>query len=173
MLLQNRRPEPEKDRLILENLLFLKEFREADLLLSYVSVGGEIDTLELLMKCFEMKKRVAVPKTGAQCMDFYEISGLSELEKTEKCAFNIPEPVNSCKKAQINSSAFCVVPALACDMSGFRIGYGKGYYDRFLAGYDGMSAVLCYHDNIREIPVEAHDRAVSLIVTERGILHGR
>ena len=176
-----RRTSPLKNRLILDYLLSLNEFKRADLILTYVSTDGEIDTHELLTGCFAAKsplqseKRVAVPKivkteTNVSAIEFYEIKSLSDLEKSN---FGILEPVNSCKKAQINNSGhiFCVIPALVCNPDGFRVGYGKGYYDRFLADYAGESAVLCYLDNIREFPVEPHDRAASIIVTEEGVIY--
>lgn len=168
--MQNRKPCHAKDSLILENLLSLKEFREADLVLTYNSFDNEIDTQKLIKKCFEMNKRVAIPKTYMLCMTFYEILNLEETVKDE---YGIQVPNNSWEKAQINSKTFCVVPALACDKLGFRIGYGKGYYDRFLSGFTGTSAVLCYTENVIEIPVEGHDRAVDLIITEGGIADGR
>jgi 5-formyltetrahydrofolate cyclo-ligase len=169
-LLQNRKPCPEKDFLILKNLLSLKQFREADLVLTYISTEKEIDTRLLLEKCFELKKRVAAPRVEALGIDFYEINSLSD---TVKGKFGISEPDNSCRAVQINNGALCVVPALACDRQGFRIGYGKGYYDRFLAEFTGTSAVLCYSENVTEFPVEPHDCAVDLIITEGGIAYGR
>jgi 5-formyltetrahydrofolate cyclo-ligase len=171
-LLQNRKPCPKKDSLILKNLLSLKEFKEADLLLTYISTENEIDTCALINACFERGKKVAVPLCGVHGMTFCEIGSFSD---TEVGKFGIREPLKSCKKVQISNSAFylCVIPALACNEKGFRIGYGKGYYDRFLADYKGKSAVLCYSENIMEFPAEAHDRAADIIITEGGIVYGR
>jgi len=176
-LLQNRKPCPEKDSLILRNLLSLKEFKEADLLLTYISTEKEIDTRALIEKCFELGKRVAVPLTGVHEIEFYEIKSLAE---TRRGKFGIREPLKDLhgadtprQIAQINKSSFCVCPALACDGHGFRLGYGKGYYDRFLSGFEGISAVLCYKENIIEIPVQTHDCAADLIITEGGIEYGR
>ncbi|MCL2637455.1 MAG: 5-formyltetrahydrofolate cyclo-ligase [Oscillospiraceae bacterium] len=169
-LLQNRKPCPEKDSLILKNLLSLKEFKEADLLLTYISTEKEVDTRALIKKCFELNKRVAVPLSGVHEIAFYEINSLSD---TEEGKFGIREPLKTQKKAQISNKTFCVVPALACNEKGFRLGYGKGYYDRFLAEFNGTSAVLCYSENIIEIPTEPHDHAVDMIITEGGIAYGR
>ncbi|MDR2531369.1 MAG: 5-formyltetrahydrofolate cyclo-ligase [Oscillospiraceae bacterium] len=175
-LLQNRRPDPQKDRLVLENLLSLNEFKKADLVLTYISAESEIDTREFINKCFELGKRVAVPKIAVHKMMFYEIINL---DNTIKGKFGIPEPliIHEADSAHLNeqinnNNTFCVVPALACDKRGYRLGYGGGYYDRFLAEYIGYSAALCYFDNIIGIPVEAHDCAVDMIITERGFGFG-
>jgi 5-formyltetrahydrofolate cyclo-ligase len=173
-LLQNRAKCPEKDRKILEHLLSLKEFGDADLVLTYVSTEAEIDTRKLIEKCFEAGKRVAVPLTGVHSIEFYEINDFADLSQGK---FGILEPLKTCKTANINNTnTFCVVPALACDRSGFRLGYGKGYYDRFLAEFRGSgltTAALCYECNIMQLPTEPHDAAVNMIITERGSFNGR
>ena len=166
-LLQEQRVNSEKDSLIQKNLLSLKDFIEADLLLIYVSMGTEIDTLKLIDRCFGAGKRVAVPRVNTAGMAFFEISSLRE---TELGKFGISEPLKTCKNAQISSNTFCVTPALACDLQGFRLGRGGGYYDRFLADYKGKSAVLCYSENVIALPVEAHDIAVDFIITEGGVV---
>jgi 5-formyltetrahydrofolate cyclo-ligase len=171
-LLQNRAKCPEKDRKILEHLLSLKEFRDAGLVLTYVSTEAEIDTRKLIEKCLGAGKRVAVPLSDVHNIVFYEINDFADLSQGK---FGILEPLKTCKTANINDSdnIFCVVPTLACDRSGFRLGYGKGYYDRFLAEYGGVSAALCYECNIMQLPLEPHDAAVNMIITERGSFNGR
>jgi 5-formyltetrahydrofolate cyclo-ligase len=161
---------PEKNTLILKNLLSLKEFKEADLILTYISKENEISTLDFINQCFILKKRVAAPLTGVDEIEFREFENLSD---TEMGKFGIREPLKTCKLAQISKGTFCVVPALACNKRGFRLGYGKGYYDRFLNSFSGTSAVLCYEENIIEIPVENHDRAADIIITEGGVFYGR
>lgn len=168
--LQSRKPNPEKDSLILKNLLSLKEFREADLILTYISTEKEIDTRAFINQCFAMKKRVTAPLTDVHEITFHEISSLSD---TAEGKFGILEPLKTCKTAQISNESFCVVPSLACDERGYRLGYGKGYYDRFLESFGGTSAVLCYSENIIEIPTEPHDRAARVIITEGGAWYGR
>jgi len=169
-LLQNRKPDKEKDRKILENLLSLKEFKEAGLVLTYVSTAQETDTHELIRKCFEAGKRVAVPVVDVHGITFYEINAFSDLSPGR---FGIFEPAKTCKTVQIYENTFCVVPCLACDEKGFRLGYGKGYYDRFLAEFSGVSTALCYSCNIMQLPIEQHDVAVDMIITEGGVLYGR
>jgi len=169
-ILQKNNANPEKDYLIFKNLLSLDEFKEADLLLTYISIKNEINTRELLSYCFKAGKRVAVPKIHVRGIEFYEIGSFQVLEFGK---FGISEPLKSCKKAQINRNTFCVVPALACNPQGFRLGRGGGYYDRFLAEYSskiGKTAALCYAENVIELPVEEHDKAVDFIITEGGVV---
>ena len=165
-LLQNREAQPDKDRRILANLLACKGFAEARIILTYVSTEREIDTRGLISHCLEVGKKVAVPRTGVHTIAFYEITSLDELEQGR---FGIAEPKGHCKSVQIsreNARAFCVVPALACSADGFRLGYGKGYYDRFLRTFSGTTAALCYSEKVMELPVEPHDVAVNLVITE-------
>ncbi len=71
--------------------------------------------------------------------------------------FNILEPVNQDNEAVSDESSICIVPALSADENGFRLGYGGGYYDRFLSGFNGLSVVISYSALRREIPTEKHD----------------
>jgi 5-formyltetrahydrofolate cyclo-ligase len=169
-LLANRRPCPEKDARILDYLLSLNEFGEAELILSYISTVHEIDTRKFISRCFAAGKRVAVPKTEVHGIEFYEIFGFGDVAEGK---FGILEPVNSCVPVQINKDTLCVVPALACNEHGERIGYGKGYYDRYLNSASVRSAALCYAENVISFAAEPHDEAVDLIITEGGVLFGR
>ena len=72
--------------------------------------------------------------------------------------------------ADTSRFALCVVPSLAVDEEGYRIGYGRGYYDRFLAGYGGVKAGLCYSFMVhKSLPRESFDVRLDFIVTDRGV----
>ena len=122
-----------KDRAILEKIISLPSYRSSQLLLTYVSTSIEVDTLGLIEQALTDGKTVAVPK----CMDsvgnmnFYEIHSFDDLESGY---FSVLEPVpEKCRLVEDLAKAFCVIPALAYDRTGYRLGYGKGYYDRFLS----------------------------------------
>ena len=73
--------------------------------------------------------------------------------------------------AQITRATLCVVPALAFDRSGYRLGYGGGYYDRLLAEFCGRTVGLFYHEFLQdELPRGIYDRAVELLITEKEVL---
>ena len=157
------------DRKILHLLLETEEFRACDLLLCYVSVASEADTRALLVHCFAVGKPVAVPCCeGGGLMRFHEIRSLRELTVS---AFGIPEPDPSAPEPVCSAKTLCVVPGLLFDRAGYRIGYGGGYYDRFLAGFPGKTIGLCCEALLCPcLPREPFDCSVSKIITEERIL---
>lgn len=126
----------------------------ADIVFTYVSTEIEVDTRRLLQYCFDNGITAAVPVSGESTLSFYSISDLSQLAPGR---YGIPEPV--CREKEIipTKRSLCVVPALCADGNGLRLGYGKGYYDRFLADFPGISVIICYCSFMREVPAEPHD----------------
>lgn len=158
----------ELDQKILNRVVNLWQYREARLLLVYVSTPIEVDTRRLIERALRDGKQVAVPRCvpGTREMEFYQIHSLNELSPG---TFGVLEPA-PVRRALITdfSRSLCIVPALAFDGQGFRLGYGKGYYDRFLARFDGSTVGLCYDACIsKRLPAGRFDRPVGLTVTER------
>lgn len=135
----------ERDRRIASRLTELSLYKECKVLLTYVSTEIEVDTHEIIRRALADGKRVAVPKCidGTRDMEFFFISSLSEL-KTQ--AFGVLEPVpERCERLTDTSGAVCLVPGLVFDLRGYRLGYGKGYYDRYLSAHPDMKRIgLCY-----------------------------
>lgn len=152
---------------IAENLFSLDLYKKSDIIYSYVSAKGEVDTLKIISTAIKDGKKVAVPKCvkNTCLIEFYFIKSLKDLEKG---AFNILEPnPNRCEKAMDFSQGICIVPALAFDKTGFRLGYGKGYYDRFLSGFSGTSIGICYNKCILDVcPHDYYDQQVNILITE-------
>ena len=153
----------------IENRLFaLPEYRRADILFTYVSKAIEVDTFGIIRRALADGKAVAVPRCvpGTFEMEFYYIRSPQELEKG---AFGVLEPIpESSRKVEKETGGLCVVPGLAFDSNGFRLGYGKGYYDRFLSGFHGVTAGICYNSCVQwEVPQGYFDRPVDILVTER------
>lgn len=122
-----------RDRAILEKILSLPAYQSSRMILTYVSTEIEVDTVGLINRALADGKTVAVPKCDDSNgnMTFYEIHSFDDLEPG---FFSVLEPVpKKCMAVKNFDGAFCVVPALAYDRSGYRLGYGKGYYDRFLS----------------------------------------
>ncbi|PWM26624.1 MAG: 5-formyltetrahydrofolate cyclo-ligase [Oscillospiraceae bacterium] len=155
------------DHRIAERLVRLNAYRRCSTLLIYVSSPIEVQTSEMIAHALANGKRVAVPRCvpGTREMEFYFIEGEQDLSPG---AFGIPEPVpDPAKKLTDWSGCFCVVPALACDRRGFRLGYGGGYYDRFLRAFPGTKAVILYKKClVNHLWHGRYDVAVDLIVTE-------
>lgn len=161
----------EKQRMdfkIQSKVMNLWKFREVSTVLLYCAKPVEIDTKLLIERASALGKTVAVPRCvpGTREMDFYVITSFDDLEKG---AFGVLEPIpERCRKLNDFTSSVCIVPALVYDKQGFRLGYGKGYYDRFLSGYKGNCIGLAYSDWVKEsLPHGKFDRKVDIIVTEK------
>lgn len=159
------------DKKIQNKLLNLFLVREADVVLTYVSTEIEVKTLDFIETLLKQGKRVAVPKclNDKGDMDFFCIDSLSDL-KSGFFGVQEPDPQKSVVPATTEKSV-CIVPAFLFDEKGFRLGYGKGYYDRFLSKFQGKTVGICYDENICDSLMHGkYDRPVGLIVTEKRII---
>lgn len=157
-----------KDRRIAERITRLWQYRQNEVLLTYVSTPIEVDTRRIIERALKDGKRVAVPRCvpDTRNMEFYFIDGLDELQPG---CFGVLEPQPNPEKLLTDFRAgLCLVPAFSYDWHGFRLGYGKGYYDRFLSRFHGNIIGICYSEGIRPtLPHGRFDRAVELLVTDR------
>ena len=158
------------DASIFRRLTSLREYAQARWIYTYVSKPIEVDTIALIRRALADEKHVAVPRCvpGTREMEFYEIRSLEELEPG---AFGVLEPVpGRSRLVQEDTGGLCVVPGLSFDSEGYRLGYGKGYYDRLLSRFRGVSVGACYSGCVRRmLPHGYFDRPVDILVTERCI----
>ncbi len=142
-------------------------YREHDVLLLYSSIKSEPDTFVLIKKALNDNKKVYLPKVNGVDLIFCLVKRLDEL-KTGK--FGILEP-SSDSKHYSGEKALCVVPAMSFDENGHRLGYGKGYYDRFLSSNKNLFKIgFCAGCNfIKELPYEEFDIPVDLIFVDNTI----
>lgn len=164
----------EKTRLdsrIANRFLTLPQYREVKTVLFYVSLPLEIDTFSLMERAFSDGKTVAAPRCvpGTREMDFYILRDICDLAPG---AFGVSEPkTDTCEKLTDLSQGLCVVPALGFARDGYRLGYGKGYYDRFLSRFSGNTVGLVYDACLKDrLPHDNFDCRVEQIVTENQIL---
>ena len=158
------------EAVICEQLWSLPCFQEAKTILAYYPIGDEPNLLPVLEKAFAFGKQMAFPvcDPATSTMVFRVVRSLDELRVG---AYAIPAPTDDCPVLCDCSGALCIVPALAFDLRGYRIGYGKGYYDRFLEKNAVMAVGATYHALVTDaLAHEPTDRAVSILITERGIL---
>ena len=168
------RLEPERkselDRKIGARFASLKEYAGASVVYTYVSKPLEVDTLRLIEAAFADGKRVAVPRCLPETLklEFYEIASAADLMPG---CYGVLEPApEKCRPARESAGALCIVPGLSFDSQGYRLGYGKGYYDRFLADFSGVTVGLCYSGCTRwDLPHGYYDRPVDILVTEKYI----
>ena len=142
---------------------------DASCVLLYAATGDEIDLGAVASDAWEQGKTVAYPRCldRAGSMAFFVVDNPSRLIEG---SFGIPEPNEDCLPWQPTADALCIVPALAADALGNRLGYGKGYYDRFLAEFEGVRACAVYTCGVAEsLPAEEHDLPVTYVVTAEGI----
>lgn len=161
------------DSKICERLRQLWLYRESQTVFTYVSLADETDTKKFIERALEDGKRVVVPRCikGTRNMEFCLINSLNDLEEG---AFGVLEPKVECEVYKDYSDGFCIVPALAFDRKGYRLGYGKGYYDRFLADFCGKTVGICYNRFVvPEIPRGKYDKSVDLIITEKKVISTR
>ena len=147
----------------------LAAYQKAKTVFCYVATGGEIDVTELFRQAWKDGKRVAVPKCGKNGqMDAREITSLSSLSAGR---YGILEPEEDAPVVPPEEIGLAVIPCLACDRRGYRLGYGGGYYDRYLPKTKCPAVMLCRRHLLREdIPVEDHDVKMDYLVTEKGIV---
>jgi len=176
--LKRRRMEitPEKraefDKAIFDIFTNSLTFRHTDTLLAYYSVNGEVSTLDVIKTALDRNIRVFLPRctkdqSGDDIMFFHKIRSLSELRSG---MYGIPEPSEDFPLFEPKGHNVCIVPGLAFDKKGFRIGYGKGYYDRFLRNFCGTKVGFCYSDFfVDKLPVGKYDTGLDMLITEKGI----
>ena len=160
------------DDRITQKLLATSEYVEATTVLTYVSVSSEVSTRMFIECALRDGKTVAVPRClPGHCLEFVAIASLKQLVAAP---FNLLEPAKelpALTEDQRNNS-ICIVPALLVDIKGYRLGYGAGFYDRFLSTYLGKKICLAYQQNLSRtmLPHTAFDVAVDLVITESDVL---
>lgn len=149
--------------------LFAESFwKEANTISITISRMPEVDTYQIIRRAWEEKKTVVVPKCypADRTMKFRVLSAFNELESV---FFGLYEPIeektDQVEKKDIN---LMIVPGLAFTKRGERLGFGGGYYDRFLEGYEGEKIALAFQQQIvPSLPVEHHDIRLYKIITEK------
>jgi 5-formyltetrahydrofolate cyclo-ligase len=145
-----------------ENLKKNSSFIDAQNIACYFPIGSEVNTYDIMLNVLKQDKNLLLPKIIDDDIQFYIVSNL---EKLEKGSFEIMEPRDSCEKAK---KIDCVlIPTVGVSKLGVRLGYGKGYYDRFLSSTEAVKISLTYSKQIvKSIPNDPHDIKMDWIITE-------
>ena len=159
-------------RIAQRRLIALEEFAQADCIALYAPVHNETDTADILEAAFAAGKRVLYP---AVCGDRMVFRQVEELQSLAEGSFGILEPCSTGIDHHADEPDLIVVPGVAFDPHGHRVGYGKGYYDRFLQhpGRTAHLVGLCHDFQLIDgaIPADEHDIRMELIVTDRRVVH--
>lgn len=155
----------EKNRIITEEVINHPVFLRADILFVYANTEFEVSTREIIKTAWKAGKKTAVPRVCDKRMDFFYIHSFSDLQSSP---FGVPEPKDYCQYASPKGKLLMIVPGVAFDLKRNRIGYGGGYYDRYLKRYpDLYSIALAYAVQVKEhIPADDFDIKPNLIITE-------
>ncbi|EOR21697.1 MAG: 5-formyltetrahydrofolate cyclo-ligase [Niallia nealsonii] len=136
-----------------------------------ISKFPEVDTYQIIRTAWQLGKKVSIPKCdpATRQMTFRQLEHFNQLESVYSSLFEpIVEETEQTDPAQID---LLLVPGLAYSPKGYRLGFGGGYYDRFLQNYKGKTISLAFSMQLqKEIPKENHDLAVQKIITNEGVL---
>lgn len=151
--------------------LSLPELKEARTVLLFYGVGKEPDTRPLVAQLLRRGCTVALPRClPGRRMEARAVTGPDDLRPG---AYGILEPDEDCPVVERDRIDLILVPNLCCDKQGYRLGHGAGYYDRYLAGYAGVTAALCPEEWLREeLPRDEFDLPVQLVLTQTQIWRG-
>lgn len=151
-------------RRIQELVTSSKEFKSAKVVGAYYAFGSEVRTDLILEKSKALGKKVALPSVEGESLAFYELSSGRYLVKGR---FGIMEPL---PYGPVDKIDMLIVPGIAFDKKGYRLGYGKGYYDKFLAKKNVFSVGLAYSFQLLEsLPRGGYDKRLDIIATEERI----
>lgn len=158
------------DTAIIQRLQSTASYLEAETIFCYVGTEREINTMPLIREALRQGKRIGVPRcTAPGVMEVRQIKGAEDLTLG---FYGIMEPGLHCPILSPEELDLAVVPCLSCTPKGVRLGYGGGYYDRYLTGFQGRRIALCRGRILCEsIPKEPHDLRMDMIVTEESIIY--
>lgn len=161
------------DQTICSRLMALTCYRFAPTVLLYSPIKSEVDIRPLIAHALRHGKKVALPRCESEpgVMTFRIIENLLTLDEG---SYGILEPSADApilEKELSERQTFLAVPGLAFDRNGYRLGYGKGYYDRFLNVFKGITAGITYRDLIFDrLPRGFYDQRVALVINEGGTI---
>lgn len=150
----------------------LVSFRYAEYVLLYAATEGEIDVNAIAEVALEKGKKVCFPRCDKKThtMTYHMVNSLDELAVD---SYGILEPAEDApiyEPERDTGAAVCFVPGLVYDKAGYRLGYGKGFYDRYLSAFSGCTIGVVYSDYILPVvPRGRFDMSVDILLTEKGV----
>lgn len=161
---------------IYEQVIKYRSWQEASVVALYHSIGQEVDTLALLEEGWASKKQMYLPKCypKQRKMVFFQVDSYDQLEIVY---MDIPEPKPAlCTPLEVSTLDLMIVPGVVFDQEGYRIGYGGGYYDRFLAQvpatFEKLSLAFSFQV-VPQVPRDVYDIPVDTLITEEQMMHCR
>lgn len=167
--MRNEIPEETREELSAEicgHILGSRLYQQAEIIFAYYPLGNEVSLLPVIEDALSNGKRIAFPKVEGEDMEFYQVKELTELKEGY---YHVMEPVT--ESAAEEEDALVLTPGVVFDMDGNRIGYGKGFYDRYLDRHpECITLGIAYEAQIVEsFEADMRDKRMDYIVTELGI----
>ena len=164
-----------KSSAIVQKVLQTAEYKEAENVLLYADYCREVMTRGIFDDAVLHKKRVYLPKVDSltNTMEFYRVTSTSQLTRGYKGILEPREDIKNIYRLDKNEDTLAIIPGAAFDTQGYRLGYGKGFYDKYLSSKRQISTIaLAFSCQILdELPHEAHDIKMDKVVTEEIIIH--
>lgn len=159
-----------KSTMIQEKVIASVAYKEAEIILSYMNYKSEVVTEELVKKALEDGKKVYCPKVNGDIMEFYRIHSVEDAEIGYMGIREpFPEEEKLLREREISTEkCLMIMPGSAFDKDRNRIGYGKGYYDKYLTQHPGLSTIaICYVCQIVDkVPEEEYDIRPDVVISE-------
>ena len=154
------------DEALFERFLALPQVEEAQTIFAFWGIPGkEPDTARLIGELVRRGKTVGLPRMLPEHR--MEVRRYDPDRPLVKVSFGISEPGEDCPLLQREEIGLVLVPAVCYDRRGYRLGFGGGYYDRWLEGFSGATVGLCREAALQEaVPIEAHDAKVDILLTD-------
>jgi len=158
----------ELDKTIIEKLLKLPEWKKAKNIFIYIAHKYEIQTIELIEQNLK-EKNIIIPKTHLRfhALSLHKIKSEDDIINGR---YNLIEPKPATQMIDPEKVDLAVIPGMVFDLNGYRIGYGKGYYDKLNKHLKCKKISLAYSFQIIDnIPAEKHDQPIDILITEKQI----
>ncbi|KAL1915718.1 uncharacterized protein VTP21DRAFT_6477 [Calcarisporiella thermophila] len=176
-----------ESKLVTNQLLELPEFHASKNISIYINMSGEIITVDIIKKIFETNKNCYVPRWNKHEMEMVKLNDFEDFIRLPINRWNIPEPAHDePRENALNSEGLdlIIMPGVAFDAKGNRLGHGKGYYDRYLTKCDNWAkengrkspktvALALEAQIIESVPSDAQDKKPDLILTSSRRIAGR
>lgn len=155
--------------IICNQFLRLPEYQEAKIIFAYMDCKNEVETKKVIEQCWKDGKIIAVPKVFGEIMKYYAITSYEDLEDGY---FGIREPKHTILQEMICEDGLMILPGVAFDIDRHRVGYGGGFYDRYLEEHPNMKKIaFAFEFQIFDrVPFEKFDRQPEKIITEKRII---
>ncbi len=156
------------DRIICDKVMNRPEWQKAETICLYMSTPEEVDTKPLLAAALTVGKRVVFPRVDEERLVLHQVRSVKDFT----CGiYKILEPKKSTPVVSPKSVDLFIVPGITFDWEGYRMGYGKGYYDRLLAGLDAPKIGLAYAiQMVAQVARSSYDVPMTMVITEEEII---